>query len=87
MIITGRSLLLMVHVYRSAPGIASSADYAPPITGFQVGSPAAILTATLISGAFELIQRSSLVVIDEFIRVHVFREEINQGMRARQIKV
>ena len=52
-----------------------------------MGSPTAVLFATLVSGVSELIQRSSLVPIDEFIREHVFRAKLSPAMRACQIKV
>ena len=52
-----------------------------------MGSPTAVFWATIISGISELAQRSSLVAIDEFLRVHIFRAPISQAMRARQIKI
>ena len=54
---------------------------------FMLGSARMQLIAVGISGVSELIQRSSIVVTDELMREHLFKAEINEAVRARQIQM
>ena len=54
---------------------------------YMLGSARMQLIAVGISGASELIQRSSIVVTDELMREHLFKAEINEAVRARQIQM
>ena len=54
---------------------------------YMLGSARMQLIAVGISGASELIQRSSIVVTDELMREHLFKADINEAVRARQIQM
>ena len=54
---------------------------------FMLGSTRMQLIAVGISGVSELIQRSSIVVTDELMREHLFKAEVSEAVRARQIQM
>ena len=54
---------------------------------YMLGSPRVQLTAVLISGACELVQRSSIVVFDELLRERLFRAPMDAATRTRQIQI
>mmetsp|Transcript_11620 Transcript_11620/g.31319 ORF Transcript_11620/g.31319 Transcript_11620/m.31319 type:complete len:158 (-) Transcript_11620:345-818(-) len=54
---------------------------------FIVGPPEVVNVATLISGAQELIQRSTIAIIDDFLRVHLFKAPMDAQTRLIQIKI
>ena len=54
---------------------------------YMLGSPQVQLIAVLISGACELVQRSSIVVFDELLRERLFRAPMDAATRARQIQI
>lgn len=54
---------------------------------FIVGPPDVVHMATLVSGAQELIQRSTIARVDDFLRVHLFKAPMDAQTRFAQIKV
>ena len=54
---------------------------------YMLGSPQIQLIAVLISGACELVQRSSIVIFDELLRERLFRAPMDAATRARQIQI
>ena len=69
-----------------SPRATTSHDHLTP-PPHTVGDSGAVLAATVISGASELLGRSSVVLFDEAIRKHIFKKEPSRRARVAQIEI
>ena len=54
---------------------------------YMVGSSGWVLLATVVSGVFEFLQRSTMMLVDEFIRVRVYGKKADEATKAQQMEI
>ena len=54
---------------------------------YMVGSSGWVLLATVVSGVSEFVQRSTMMMFDEFIRERVFRRQADEATKAQQMEI